>query len=95
MQDTILLLRQKLSTLSDICPNYPEEQNQSSMLNAAALDSDPTNTDEKNKGGKDSPLDATTPTSVISLNRIFSQDNSKDCNNLQVYHISAGHLFLF
>ncbi|XP_021743691.1 kinesin-like protein KIN-7C, mitochondrial isoform X2 [Chenopodium quinoa] len=81
MQEAILLLRQQLSTSSDICSIYPEGQNQSAMLNASALDSNPINLGEKNKGGKDSPLDATTPTSVISLNRFFGQDDSKDCKN--------------
>uniref|UniRef100_A0A803LK18 Uncharacterized protein n=1 Tax=Chenopodium quinoa TaxID=63459 RepID=A0A803LK18_CHEQI len=81
MQEAILLLRQQLSTSSDICSIFPEGQNQSAMLNASALDSNPINLDERNKGGKESPLDATTPTSVISLNRFFGQDDSKDCKN--------------
>ncbi|KAL2892935.1 Kinesin-like protein KIN-7E chloroplastic [Bienertia sinuspersici] len=66
MHDTILLMRQQLSTSSDICPIYAEKQKQSSMRNVAALDADLINREEKTKGGKDSPLDATTPTSAIT-----------------------------
>ncbi|XP_056693879.1 kinesin-like protein KIN-7C, mitochondrial isoform X2 [Spinacia oleracea] len=87
MQETILLLRQQVSTLSDICSVCPEGQSRSAMLN-----SDSSNSDEKNKGGKDSPLDATTPTSVINLNRIFAQDESKDCKNATNSNLQASKI---
>ncbi|KMT19694.1 hypothetical protein BVRB_1g007500 isoform B [Beta vulgaris subsp. vulgaris] len=84
MQETILRLRQQVSTLSDMCSIHPEGQNQSAILSTPCIDSDPISSDDKNKGGKDSPLDATMPTRMI-----YSQDDQKDGKNAAIPNSQA------
>ncbi|XP_059631794.1 kinesin-like protein KIN-7E, chloroplastic [Cornus florida] len=78
MQETILLLRRQLdSMLSDKSSSYHQQQ---------PADDDVTIL-KKNEGMdgvqvcEETRIDENTPTSVMSLNRIFSQEDSKECNN--------------
>lgn len=77
MQETILLLRQQLSTSVHKRSSSPEGNNLS-ILEAAVLSTGFISSADRNKEGKESPMDATTPTSVISLNRMFSQEDPTD-----------------
>ena len=78
MQETILLLTQQLSTAVDGSSSCSRQLH---SVEAAALDTGPICSADKQEG-KESPIDATTPTSVISLNRIFSHDETKDSTNV-------------
>ncbi|KAJ8447889.1 hypothetical protein Cgig2_012024 [Carnegiea gigantea] len=78
MQETILLLRQQLRTAVDGSSSCSRQLH---SVEAAALDTGPICSADK-KEGKESPIDATTPKSVISLNRIFSHDETKDSTSV-------------
>lgn len=81
MQETILLLRRQLSSLSD-----------KSASGATSLDICSDEQLKKNPGESkiascsETYADENTPTSVMSLNRILSLEDSKECNfNSQIY----------
>lgn len=80
MQETILMLRQRLNLLS----------NKSSASAKRSAESEPTlyKTGSGDLLGvnwigscDENCIDENTPTSVINLNRVFSQEDSRDCGN--------------
>ncbi|OMP11966.1 hypothetical protein CCACVL1_00192 [Corchorus capsularis] len=85
MQETILLLRQQLNLLSD-----------KSSKNLQYCEANETNSEKscseelvKNKDGKnafgsceETYGDDNTPTSVMSLNRVFTQEDTKECDKI-------------
>ncbi|XP_056164584.1 kinesin-like protein KIN-7E, chloroplastic isoform X2 [Syzygium oleosum] len=80
MQETILMLRQQLNLLS----------NKSSASEKHSAESEPTSYKTGsgdllgvNRIGScdENCIDENTPTSVINLNRVFSQEDSRDCGN--------------
>ncbi|KAL5559646.1 hypothetical protein UlMin_035857 [Ulmus minor] len=72
MQETILLLRQQLNSLSD--------KSTSGVDNGVTLiNTRPEEILGKNNG--ETCADENTPTSVMSLNRVFCLEESKECNN--------------
>ena len=79
MQETILLQRQQLNSLLD--------ENSSSLLQIPDYGTTTLKKfygdllEKKNEGKEDTYIDENTPTSVMSLNRIFSQEDSKESNN--------------
>ncbi|CAK7346954.1 unnamed protein product [Dovyalis caffra] len=81
MQETILLLRQQLNSLSE---------KSSSKQHIAESESA---TQRKSKEGRNEICsceeiyaDENTPKSVMSLNRIFSQEDSKECNDTSFFN---------
>lgn len=78
MQETILLLRQQLNSLLDKSSSSPQQipDNGASTLKKFSKEL----FEKKNEGKEDTYIDENTPTSVMSLNRIFSQEDSKECN---------------
>ncbi|XP_052201569.1 kinesin-like protein KIN-7C, mitochondrial [Diospyros lotus] len=86
MQETILILRRQLDSFlsekSSSCPKQPAD-NRISGQNTCSEES----LDKRYEGQDgtysfgESYLDESTPTSVMSLNRIFFQEESKECNN--------------
>ncbi|PON73206.1 Kinesin-like protein [Parasponia andersonii] len=84
MQETILLLRQQLNSLSDKSASGLQ------IIADGRVTSPNTCSDElleNNHGGSriascgETYADENTPTSVMSLNRVLSLEESKDCNN--------------
>nr|VDD43226.1 unnamed protein product [Brassica oleracea] len=75
MQETIMLLRQQLDSLAERQSTYTQQQN-------AADESAGRNTHSRN-GDELSEIysGAGTPTSVMSLNRVFAQEETKDIKN--------------
>ncbi|CAN7099178.1 hypothetical protein BRARA_F01589 [Brassica rapa] len=75
MQETIMLLRQQLDSLAERQSTYTQQQN-------AADESAGRNTHNRN-GDELSEIysGAGTPTSVMSLNRVFAQEETKDMKN--------------
>ncbi|XP_048612752.1 kinesin-like protein KIN-7C, mitochondrial isoform X1 [Brassica napus] len=75
MQETIMLLRQQLDSLAERKSTYTQQQN-------AADESAGRNTHSRN-GDELSEIysGAGTPTSVMSLNRVFAQEETKDIKN--------------
>ncbi|CAN7021791.1 hypothetical protein IGI04_022848 [Brassica rapa subsp. trilocularis] len=75
MQETIMLLRQQLDSLAERQSTYTQQQN-------AADESAGRNTHNRN-GDELSEIysGAGTPTSVMSLNRVFAQEETKDIKN--------------
>ena len=84
MQETILLLRQQLSSLSDASPSGLGTV---AYNGAASLDVYSDKLLEKNPGESriasygENHADENTPTSVMSLNRVLSLEDSKECNS--------------
>ncbi|RVX22659.1 Kinesin-like protein KIN-7E, chloroplastic [Vitis vinifera] len=78
MQETILLLRQQLNSLLDKSSSSPQQipDNGASTLKKFSKEL----FEKKSEGKEDTYIDENTPTSVMSLNRVFSQEDSKECN---------------
>lgn len=76
MQETILLLRQQLKNKSSRNPQESADNVAEETCSKEIL--------EKRKNGigscEETYGDDNTPTSVMSLNRVFSQDDSKECD---------------
>lgn len=85
MQETILLLRQQLNSLTDKRSVTSQQiaDNETTLLNTCS---------EELLGKKNEEIsrivlsgetyaDEHTPTSVMSLNRVFALEDSKECNN--------------
>ncbi|KAK2659463.1 hypothetical protein Ddye_005996 [Dipteronia dyeriana] len=79
MQQTILLLRQQISSLSDKRSRGPQDRAQK------ASSEEPSGKRSEGRNGigscEETYVDEHTPTSVMSLNRVFSQEDSRNCNN--------------
>ena len=80
MQETILLLRQQLNNKSSRNPegSADNEATPEKTCSGEFLE----NNDGKNEIGscKETYGDDNTPTSVMSLNRVFSREDSKECD---------------
>ncbi|GFZ09777.1 P-loop containing nucleoside triphosphate hydrolases superfamily protein [Actinidia rufa] len=91
MQETILLLRQQLDSLLSKktcnCPRHPADIGLARQKTCAEESSD---TRYEWKDGshayEETCIDESTPTSVMSLNRIFSQEESKEFNSNTSLH---------
>ncbi|TXG53004.1 hypothetical protein EZV62_022173 [Acer yangbiense] len=85
MQQTILLLRQQISSLSDKRSRGPQEraQNEGSPQKASSEELSGKRSEGRNGIGscEEIYVDEHTPTSVMSLNRVFSQEDSRNCNS--------------
>ncbi|XP_031273127.1 kinesin-like protein KIN-7C, mitochondrial [Pistacia vera] len=85
MQETILLLRQQVKSLSDKRSCRPQIMAENEGIPLQTCSEELSEKRNKGKNGigscEESCVDDQTPTSVMSLNRIFSQDDSKNCNN--------------
>ncbi|CAH8354559.1 unnamed protein product [Eruca vesicaria subsp. sativa] len=75
MQETIVLLRQQLDSLAERQSTYTEQQN-------AGDESSGRNTHNRNGDESEIYSGAGTPTSVMSLNRVFAQEEIKDGTTL-------------
>lgn len=78
MQDTILLLRKQLNSLLDKSSNHTED-----VAALGDLSAEPSQDHIEWKdvfGSCDVYADENTPTSVMCLNDIFSQEDDKGCN---------------
>lgn len=71
MQETIILLRQQLDSLAERQSTYTQQGDESSGKNT------------HNRNGEESEIysGAGTPTSVMSLNRVFAQEETTEINN--------------
>lgn len=85
MQETIFLLRQQLNSLSD---NSSSDQQKIAESESTTHKTCCDELLRKNKEGRheiwpceEAYAGENTPKSVMSLNRMFSQEDSKDCNN--------------
>lgn len=100
MQETILLLRKQIDRLSVKKSVISQEMIDDEGIPLEACSEEQLG--KKNEGKSDIGsceeiyVDEQTPTSVISLNRAFSQDDSRNCNNeallnsqvlVQVFHV--------
>ncbi|KAH7567906.1 hypothetical protein JRO89_XS07G0183300 [Xanthoceras sorbifolium] len=85
MQQTILLLRQQINSLLDkrSCGQQEMAQNEGSPHKTSSEELSGKKSEERNGIGsyEEIYVDERTPTSVMSLNRIFSQEDSRNCNN--------------
>lgn len=86
MQETILLLRQQFdSLLSERSSKGPQESadNEITSLNPCSQESLKMKnvTRDGVPAYEDTFADENTPTSVMSLNRVFSRDDSKECSS--------------
>ncbi|XP_010498629.1 PREDICTED: kinesin-like protein KIN-7C, mitochondrial isoform X2 [Camelina sativa] len=73
MQETIMLLRQQLDSLAERQSTYTQQ--------IAGDESSGKNTHNRNGDESDIYSGAGTPTSVMSLNRVFAQEETKEMNN--------------
>lgn len=83
MQETILLLRQQLNSLPDKSSKIPQESadNEASPEKTCSEELLQNNDGKTGIGScKETYGDDNTPTSVMSLNRAFSQEDSKECD---------------
>lgn len=84
MQETILLLRQQVKSLSDKTPRSPQIMAGNEGIPFQTCSEELSKKRNKGRNGigsfEESYVDDQTPTSVMGLNRIFSQDD-KNCNN--------------
>lgn len=78
MQETILLLRQQLDSLFDKSSSSPQPIPENGAITLKKFSKDLS--EKQNEGKDDAFINENTPTSVMSLNRIFSQEDSKECN---------------
>lgn len=80
MQETILLLRQQINSLSDKRSGSPRQmaEDESISLKTCSEELSQKNNEWRNAVGscEETFVDEHTPTSVMSLNRIFSQEDS-------------------
>ncbi|KAK9270558.1 hypothetical protein L1049_026139 [Liquidambar formosana] len=85
MQETILLLRRQLDSFIDTSSSYSQQivHNEITTLKTCYEElSEKKNEGKDGKGSyEENHADENTPTSVMSLNRIFSQEDSKECNS--------------
>ncbi|XP_010268983.1 PREDICTED: kinesin-like protein KIN-7C, mitochondrial [Nelumbo nucifera] len=85
MQETILLLRQQLNSLADGSSSHPKQiaDNEATMLRNCSDEPLQENGGLKDKVGtyEESFLDGSTPTSVMNLNGIFSEEDSRGCKS--------------
>ncbi|GAV71948.1 Kinesin domain-containing protein [Cephalotus follicularis] len=85
LQETILLLRQQLNSYLDNDSSDPQEitKKVASPLKTCCEELLESNTGESNEiqSCEETYVDENTPTSVMSLNRVFSHEDSKQCSN--------------
>ncbi|XP_060673202.1 kinesin-like protein KIN-7C, mitochondrial isoform X2 [Ziziphus jujuba] len=92
MQETILLLRQQLNSLSNKRSVTVEQiaDNETTPLSTCSEEPLEKKNEEKSRirivSSGETYADEHTPTSVMSLNRVFSLDESKQCNNSTFYN---------
>lgn len=89
MQETILLLRQQLNSLLDKRSVTIEQiaDNETTSLSTCTEELLEKKNKEKSRivSSGETYADEHTPTSVMSLNRVFSLEDSKECNNSAFY----------
>lgn len=86
LEETNLLLRQQLNSIPDksFCSLGQTTEGNDVALNACSEELLERNNEERNRVAScgETCTDENTPTSVMSLNRVFSQEDSRKYNNI-------------
>ncbi|GKU87612.1 hypothetical protein SLEP1_g1982 [Rubroshorea leprosula] len=86
LQESILLVRQQLDSLSNKSPRSPQQNGENEVTTVKPRFEELSQ--GKNKRGigiqscEESCFDENTPTSIMSMNRVFSQEDSKECDKI-------------